>query len=211
MPLLTLSWPTRLLIILAFCPPFIVPFCLPGGKSKGRILNGAPLLSLVHFSPYYCCPVTEASAKHVYRFLLSESCTPPPPRVEKFRPQYGDLYWPSTWSKLFCFNLDHPVIDLSWKVAHGVLYTADRLIGFGYDIDATCFYNTALETPSHLFFLALSHKVPCPGFSLLCSPTPPLARLLSVVMYCLVLLPVSFVLWIGYAWSYPLKSEFIVD
>ena len=189
MPLLTLSWPTRLLIILAFCPPFIMPFCLPGGKSKGRILNGAPFLSLVHFSPYYCCPVTEASAKHVYQFLLSESRSPPH-CVEKFRPQYGDLYWPSTWSQLFCFNLDHPVIDLSWKVAHGVLYTANRRIGFGYDIDATCFYNTALETPSHLFFLP---------------------RLLSVVMYCLVLLPMSFVLWIGYAWSYPLKSEFIVD
>ena len=30
-------------------PPFIVPCCLPGGKSKGRILNATPLLSLVHF------------------------------------------------------------------------------------------------------------------------------------------------------------------
>ena len=67
------------------------------------------------------------------------------------------------------------------------MYTADRLIGFGYDIDATCFYNTALETPSHLFFLALLNKAPCPSLNLLCSPTPPLARLLSVVMYCLVL------------------------
>ena len=123
------------------------------------------------FSPYYCCPVTEASAKHVYKFLLSESRSPPPHCVEKFRPQYGDLYWPSRWSQLFCFNLDHPVIDLSWKVAHGVLYTADRLIGFGYDIDATCFYNTALETQSQLFFLALMHKAPCPSFSLLCSLT----------------------------------------
>ena len=41
------------------------------------------------------------------------------------------------------------------------------------------------------FFLALSPKAPCPGFSLLCSHTPPLARPLSVVMYCLVLLPMS--------------------
>ena len=46
-------------------------------------------------------------------------------------------------------------IDLSWKVVHGVLYTADHLIGFGYAIDANCFCSTALETPSHLFF-------PCP-------------------------------------------------
>ena len=49
MLLLTLSWPTLLLIILDFCPPFIVPCCMLGGKSKGRILNAAPLLSLVHF------------------------------------------------------------------------------------------------------------------------------------------------------------------
>ena len=37
-------------------------------------------------------------------------------------------------------------------MAHGVLYTADRLIGFGYAIDANCFCGTALKTPSHLFF-----------------------------------------------------------
>ena len=30
-------------------------------------------------SPYHCCPVTGASAKHVYQFLLSESRSPPPP------------------------------------------------------------------------------------------------------------------------------------
>ena len=75
----------------------------------------------------------------------------PPECVQKFRPQYGELYWPFTWSQLFCFNVDSPVIDLSWRVAHGGLYTADRLIGFGYTIDANCFCSTALKTPSHLF------------------------------------------------------------
>ena len=49
MLLLTLSWPTRSLFILAFCPPAIVLCCLAGGKSKDRILNAAPLLSLLHF------------------------------------------------------------------------------------------------------------------------------------------------------------------
>ena len=33
-----------------------------------------------------------------------------------------------------------------------VSYPVDRLIGFGYVIDANCFCSTALETPSHLFF-----------------------------------------------------------
>ena len=42
--------------------------------------------------------------------------------------------------------------DLCWRVAHGVLYTADRLISFGYDVPAFCFCGLALESPSHLFF-----------------------------------------------------------
>ena len=142
MPLLTLSYPTRLLIILAFCPHFIVPSCLPGGKSKGRILNAGPLLSLVHFPLIIAVlslrPLLSMSTN--FYSLRAARPTPPPTCVETFRPQYRDLCWPSTWSQLFCFNLDRPVIDLSWKVAHGVLYTADRLIGFGYDIDATCIY-----------------------------------------------------------------------
>ena len=69
---------------------------------------------------------------------------------------YGDLYWPSTWSQLFCFNLDRPVIDLSWKVADGVLYTADRLIGFGYDVDATFFLKYGPRDAISLVCLLLS-------------------------------------------------------
>ena len=40
---------------------------------------------------------------------------------------------------------------MAWQVAHGVLYTADRLISSGYDYDPNCFCGS-LETPSHLFF-----------------------------------------------------------
>lgn len=41
------------------------------------------------------------------------------------------FYWSATWRQPFIFYLDRPVIDLSWKVAHGVLYTAKRLSYFG--------------------------------------------------------------------------------
>ena len=48
---------------------------------------------------------------------------------------------------------------MAWKVPHGVIYTADRLISFGYDYDPNCFCG-ALETPSHLFFeCALAQSV----------------------------------------------------
>ena len=51
------------------------------------------------------------------------------------------------------------MIDVAWQIAHGVLYTADRLVSFGYDYDSNCFCG-ALETPSHLFFeCALAQSV----------------------------------------------------
>ena len=59
---------------------------------------------------------------------------------------------PPTCRQLFFFDLDRPVIDLSWKIAHGVLFTADRLIGFGYSINPSCFCSLASECLPHLFF-----------------------------------------------------------
>ena len=48
---------------------------------------------------------------------------------------------------------------MAWQVAHGVLYTADRLIFLGYDYDLNCFCRS-LETLSHLFFeCALAQSV----------------------------------------------------
>ena len=55
-------------------------------------------------------------------------------------------------AKLCFFPLDRPVIDLSWKVAHGVLYTAKQLISFGYDIPSSCVCGHGFESLEHLFF-----------------------------------------------------------
>ena len=52
----------------------------------------------------------------------------------------------------FFFDPDQPVIDLNWKIAHGVLCIADRLVTFGYSYDPSCFCGHVLELPSHLFF-----------------------------------------------------------
>ena len=48
--------------------------------------------------------------------------------------------------------MDRRVIDLVWKIARGVLYTADRLAPFGYSLQLSCFCNSAPETIDHLFF-----------------------------------------------------------
>ena len=72
--------------------------------------------------------------------------------VQKFSPSFGSLYWPATWSQLSYMPLDRVVIDLSWKIAHGVLYTAERLSSFGYAIPTACFCNSPMESAEHLFF-----------------------------------------------------------
>ena len=54
----------------------------------------------------------------------------------KFLPRFGDLYWVVTRKQLFFFDIDRPVIDLSWKVAHCVVYTSERLISFGLHVPA---------------------------------------------------------------------------
>ena len=91
------------------------------------------------------------TAKSCYIYLLSESSSPPH-CVLKFSHRFGDLYWSITWRQLSLFNLDRPVIDLSWKIFHGVLYTAARLFSFGVNYGVSCFCRLAPETPEHLFF-----------------------------------------------------------
>ena len=44
------------------------------------------------------------------------------------------------------------MIDPSWKISHGVLYTAARLFSFGLNYGVSCFCRIAPETPEHLFF-----------------------------------------------------------
>ena len=93
-----------------------------------------------------------------------------------FFPLFGSLYWFTTWRQLFHFDLDRPVIDLSWKVAHGVLYTAQRLSSFGYDIPLSCFCSAPCEPLQHLVFdclLAVSILSWFQSLLFCASPLPP--------------------------------------
>ena len=68
-----------------------------------------------------------------------------------FSPCTVSFIGPLPGGSYFSLILDRPVIDLCWKIAHGVLFTADRLIGFGYSIDPGCFCGLASECLPHLF------------------------------------------------------------
>ena len=120
-------------------------------------------------------PVSCVSTKSVYTYLLSEHRSDPH-CVVKFTPQYGPLYWPLTWDQLHWFDMDRLVIDLCWKVAHSVLYTAEHLSSFGSAIPTDCFCGPVAESLEHLFFscpLAQSVLSWLSSLMFCCSPSSP--------------------------------------
>ena len=95
--------------------------------------------------------VASLSSKSCYQLLL-ELNPPRPHCVEKFFPCFGPWDWSCTWKSLHFMPLDKSVIDLNWKVAHGVLYTAERLVSFGLQLQLSCFCGAHSENLVHLFY-----------------------------------------------------------
>ena len=90
-------------------------------------------------------PVNSMSCKFVYSLFLK--INPAVPNcVFKFFTSFGALNWPATWSSLFFLPLDLKVSDFNWKIAHGVLYTAQRLSSFCPSIPLACFCGSQLES-----------------------------------------------------------------
>ena len=96
-------------------------------------------------------PVSSTSCKSTYCVLLQ--LNPVEPQcVSKFQPSFGSLDWPTTWQSLFFLPLDRQVCVLNWKIAHGVLYTAERLSSFGLSVSLACFCGYHTKSLKHLFF-----------------------------------------------------------
>ena len=125
---------------------------------SGRASSGAR----VYTRPVNCFVVlfsvfslTSMSAKSCYLYSLSENYCPPH-CVEQFLPTFCPLYWSTTWRELFFFDPDRPVIDLNWRIAHaGVLYTADRLLSFGYALNSSCLFGLCWKPFSSFLRLPL--------------------------------------------------------
>lgn len=130
---------------LASLPPFYASVLAAWGALQGRLSSGGLVVGSASVS------VSNISCKSCYSLLLS--LHPSQPHcVIKFRPSFGALDWPFVWKSLCFMPLDRKVIDLNWRVAHGVLYTAERLISFGLNVPAPCFCGYHLESSEHLFF-----------------------------------------------------------
>lgn len=143
-------------VVIRDLPPFYQSLVLPWRTVDGSF--SAARSSLVMASGHAFTTASNMSAKSCYVYLLSENYSPPH-CVLKFFPTYGDLYWSTTWQQLFLFNLDRPVIDLSWKITHGVLHTAAPLFSFGLNYGVSCFCRLAPETLEHLSFCPLAQSV----------------------------------------------------
>ena len=97
-------------------------------------------------------PVSGLTVKVAYQFLEHKDAKPPH-CVGKYSPVYPEVVWPAVWRQVHCCAIDRKVTDHAWKIAHGVLYTADRLVGWGLqDVDPECFCGRGPETIPHLFF-----------------------------------------------------------
>lgn len=136
---------------LGFLPPFYKSFVQAWRDLDGSFSTSCNSLVYGSSSCHVCSPVSLMSTKVCYQFLLSEAMVLPH-CVEKFASSFGRLYWPSTWRSLSFFDLDRQVTDLSWKIAHGVLYTAQRLVSFGLQVPLLCFCGAPIESLEHLFF-----------------------------------------------------------
>ena len=110
-------------------PPFYKSLLIAWRGLDGSFSVSRRSLVFGSLCPHFCSPVSSMSTKSCYLYLLSENVVQPH-CVMKFASTFGVLYWSTTWRSLFFFDLDRQVIDLNWNIAHGVLYTAQRLVSF---------------------------------------------------------------------------------
>lgn len=132
-------------------PPFYRDLILAWRRRGGSFNAARGALVVGSSTAHHLQSVQKMTAKSCYLFLLSKNI-PTLHCENKFCPVFGDLYWPNTWWELFVFYPNHQVINLSGKIAHGVLHTAQRLLHFGYDISLFCFCGSAVESLEQLFF-----------------------------------------------------------
>lgn len=157
-------------------PPFYAALLKAWCDSGGSAINGQLTTGSLSNTPLVA---SSFSCKSSYQLLLDlHPCRPH--CVDKFFPSFGYLDWPMIWKQLFFFPLDRKVIDLNWKICHGVPYTAERLSSFGYAVNTSCFCGYHTESLEHLFFSCPLAQSGIAWIQTLLSTASPLAPSLCV-------------------------------
>ena len=136
---------------LTLLPPFYSSVLFSWQAVWGRFSPSAGELWTCSSSDKFSCRLSSLTVARAYRFLL-EKVYEPPRCTSHFLPDFGPLYWPDTWDQVHLFPLDRPVVDLAWKIAHGVLPTGSCLSDWGMAVDPSCFCGAPSEDLQHLFF-----------------------------------------------------------
>ena len=136
--------------LLALLPPYYQQMIRAWFQFDGGTVDGLLSLDVSAVRPR---PLVELNSHSAY-VIGRRQISPEPHCICKFLPMYGPLYWSETWDQVHLTSLDRPVVDVNWKIAHGVLYTASRLVhSFGMaNIDVQCHCRADNETLEHLFF-----------------------------------------------------------
>jgi hypothetical protein len=136
--------------LIALLPPFYQHIVRAWSQFDGGAVAGILSLDVSSTAPR---PLVELNSHSTY-VIGRRLITPQPHCIGKFLPRYGPLHWSETWDQIHLQSLDRTVVDVNWKIAHGVLYTASRLVtGFGMaNIDLQCHCRADAETLEHLFF-----------------------------------------------------------
>ena len=148
---LWMFFPVLFLLTCLSCPLSITLYSFAWQKVDGGFSKRSDTFVMCTSGGLFQGNVSSVSTELVYSYLLS-AAQETPHCATKFFPQFGPLYWSCTWRQLFFFYVDRQVIDLAWKVSHGILYTASRLVSFGYSVPLACFCGPVRETSVHLFF-----------------------------------------------------------
>ena len=157
-------------------PPFYAALIQAWCDSGGSVVNGQLTVGSLSSSPLVALSL---SCKSSYQLLLDlHPCNPH--CIVKFLPSFGRLDWLIIWKQLFFFPLHRIVIDLNWKICHGVPYTAERLSSFHYAVPMSCFCGYPTESLEHLFFSCSLAQSGIAWIQTLLSTASPLAPSLCV-------------------------------
>ena len=136
--------------LIGLLPPFYQHLVRAWSQFDGGLAEGYLALDSSTATPR---PLSQLNTHSTY-VIGRRRITPEPHCVAKFLPLYGPLHWPQTWEQIHITSLDRAVVDLNWKITHGVLYTASRLVHrFGMaNINPQCHCRADKESLEHLFF-----------------------------------------------------------
>ena len=108
-------------------------------------------------SPVYSTPLCYCTSIMIYQQLMKTE-----PRTSryltKFLPSDGQLYWTHTLASIHQCCFTRTALDISWKIAHVVLTTVDRLLKFKTQMHFKCVCGQ-LETTIHLLLECVDYNI----------------------------------------------------